>query len=87
MTSAGNAWRRFRTTPSRDGGVARDLSELIERRRKPGMIVWGNGAEFTCNAMPAWSENNQIAWHFIAPGKLMQTAFAKASTAGCATSF
>ena len=30
---------------------------------------------FTCNAMLTWSEDNQIAWHFIAPGKPMQNGF------------
>ena len=34
-----------------------------------------NGTEFTCNAMLTWSEDNQIAWHFIAPGKPMQNGF------------
>src|SRR6202789_1347347 len=55
--------------------VARELTALIDRRGKPGMIVSDNGTEFTCNAMLTWSENNQIAWHFIVPGKPMQNGF------------
>src|SRR5487761_2136153 len=55
--------------------VARELAALIDRRGKPGMIVSDNGTEFTCNAMLTWSEDNQIAWHFIAPGKPMQNGF------------
>src|SRR3978361_1283606 len=55
--------------------VARELTTLIDRRGKPGMIVSDNGTEFTCNAMLTWSEENQIAWHFIAPGKPMQNGF------------
>ncbi len=55
--------------------VARELTALIERRGKPGMIVSDNGTEFTCNAMLTWSEQHQIAWHFIAPGKPMQNGF------------
>src|SRR4029079_7155411 len=55
--------------------VARELTTLIERRGKPGMIVSDNGTEFTCNAMLTWAEDNQIAWHFIAPGKPMQNGF------------
>jgi transposase InsO family protein len=55
--------------------VARELTALIDRRGKPGMIVSDNGTEFTCNAMLTWSEDNQIAWHFIAPGKPMQNGF------------
>ncbi len=55
--------------------VARELTALIDRRGKPGMIVSDNGTEFTCNAMLTWSEDRQIAWHFIAPGKPMQNGF------------
>ena len=51
------------------------LTALIGRRGKPDMIVSDNGTEFTCNAMLTWAEDNQIAWHFIAPGKPMQNGF------------
>jgi putative transposase len=36
--------------------VARELTTLIDRRGKLGMIVSDNGTEFTCNAMLVWSE-------------------------------
>src|SRR6201996_2198331 len=55
--------------------VARELTALIALRGKPGMIVSDNGTEFTCNAMLTWSEDHQIAWHFVAPGKPMQNGF------------
>jgi putative transposase len=55
--------------------VARELTALIERRGKPGMIVSDNGTEFTSNAMLAWAEQHIIDWHFIAPGKPMQNGF------------
>jgi len=55
--------------------VARELTALIERRGKPGMIVSDNGTEFTSNAMLAWAEEHSITWHFIAPGKPMQNGF------------
>lgn len=55
--------------------VARELTTMIERRGKPGMIVSDNGTEFTCNAMLAWCKDNKIDWHFIAPGKPMQNGF------------
>jgi putative transposase len=55
--------------------VARELTTLIERRGKPGMIVSDNGTEFTSNAMLAWAHDNNIAWHFIPPGKPMQNGF------------
>ena len=35
--------------------VARELSILIERRGKPGMIVSDNGTEFTSNAILGWA--------------------------------
>src|SRR6201747_211704 len=41
--------------------VARELTALVDRCGKPGMIVSDNGTEFTCNAMLTWSEENQIA--------------------------
>jgi transposase InsO family protein len=55
--------------------VARELTAVIARRGKPGMIVSDHGTEFTSNAMLAWTQDNQIAWHFIAPGKPMQNGF------------
>jgi putative transposase len=55
--------------------VARELSTLIARRGKPGMIVSDNGTEFTSNAILSWSNENKIEWHFIAPGKPMQNGF------------
>lgn len=55
--------------------VARELTALIDRRGKPGLIVSDNGTEFTCNAMLTWAEQHVVAWHFIAPGKPMQNGF------------
>src|SRR5271155_4398981 len=55
--------------------VARELTGLIERRGKPSMIVSDNGNEFTSNARLAWTQDNTIVWHFIAPGKPMQNGF------------
>jgi putative transposase len=55
--------------------VARELSAVIARRGKPGMIVSDNGTEFTSNAMFAWMGEHKIAWHFIAAGKPMQNGF------------
>jgi transposase InsO family protein len=55
--------------------VARELTALIERRGKPGMIVSNHGTEFTSNAMLAWTEGHRIEWHCIAPGKPMQDGY------------
>lgn len=39
------------------------------------MIVSDNGTELTSNAVLRWTQNRQIAWHYIAPGKPTQNAF------------
>jgi putative transposase len=39
------------------------------------MIVSDNGTEFTSNALLAWQEEQEIEWHYIAPGKPMQNGF------------
>ncbi len=55
--------------------VARELTALIARRGKPGMIVSDHGTEFTSNDMLAWAAEHRVTWHFIAPGKPMQNAY------------
>src|SRR4030095_4822274 len=55
--------------------VARELTELIGRRGKPGTIVSDHGNEFTSNAILAWSKDHRVEWHYIAPGKPMQNGF------------
>jgi len=45
--------------------VARELSTVIARRGKPGMIVSDNGTEFTSNAMFAWMREHKIAWQAL----------------------
>jgi putative transposase len=47
--------------------VARELTTIIERRGKPGMIVSDNGTELTSNAIFAWCKDHKIDWHYIAP--------------------
>ena len=55
--------------------MARELTALIERRGKPGMIVSDNGTELTSNAILKWCAETKIEWHYIAPGKPMQNGF------------
>ena len=57
--------------------VARELTLLVFRRGKPGMIVSDNGTELTSNAILTWSQDYQIDWHYIAPGKPMQNGYAE----------
>ena len=67
--------------------VARELTTLIERRGKPGMIVSVNGTELTSNAILRWCSEHRIEWLYIAPGKPMRdTVSSKASMAGCVMS-
>jgi putative transposase len=55
--------------------VARELTAIVERRGKPGLIVSDHGTEFTCNAMLAWTKDTVIDWYFIAPRTPMQNGF------------
>jgi putative transposase len=55
--------------------VARELTALIQRRGKPGMIVSDNGTELTSKAILTWCAEHRIDWHYIAPGRPMQNGF------------
>jgi transposase InsO family protein len=55
--------------------VARELTTLVERRGKPGVIVSDNGTELTSNAILAWSKDHKVEWHYIAPGRPMQNGY------------
>jgi putative transposase len=57
--------------------VARELDRLLAERGKPGTIVSDNGTELTSNAILRWADEHQVAWHYIAPGKPVQNAFAE----------
>ncbi len=55
--------------------IVRELTELIERRGQPDMIVSDNGTGLTSNAVPAWCEALGIEWHYSAPGRPMQNGY------------
>jgi putative transposase len=55
--------------------VGRELDAIIARRSKPLSIVSDNGTELTSMAILGWSQETQIDWHYIAPGKPTQNAF------------
>ncbi len=44
------------------------------RRGSPGIILSGDGVEFTSNAILSWANENRIERHDIAPGKPMPRA-------------
>ena len=55
--------------------VARELDAIIASRGKPCTVVSDNGTELTSMAMLRWGQEQQIEWHYIAPGKPQQNAF------------
>jgi putative transposase len=57
--------------------VARELDRLLAERGKPNTIVSDNGTELTSNVILQWADDHKVAWHYIAPGKPVQNAFAE----------
>lgn len=55
--------------------VGRELDRIAETRGHPHMIVSDNGTELTSNAILKWSQDAQVEWHYIQPGKPMQNGF------------
>ena len=55
--------------------VVRELTDLIAKRGRPGMIVSDNGTELTSNAVLAWCGEAKVEWHYTMPGKPTQNAF------------
>ena len=53
--------------------VARELDTLIGARGKQLTIVSDNGTELTSRAILQWQQDQGVEWHYIAPGKPMQT--------------
>ncbi len=60
--------------------VAKELTTLVERRGKPGMIVSDNATELTPNAILKWCAEAKVEWHDIAPGKPMQNGLVESLT-------
>jgi putative transposase len=57
--------------------VARELDAVAGPRGLPLMVVSDNGTELTSVAILRWSQNRAVGWHYIAPGKPQQNAFAE----------
>jgi putative transposase len=57
--------------------VARELDAIVARRGRPLMCVSDNGTELTSMAILRWAQEHEIEWHYIAPGKPQQNAFAE----------
>lgn len=58
--------------------VARELTAIAARRGvRPLLCVSDNGTELTSNAILTWCQVSKVDWHYIAPGKPQQNAFAE----------
>ena len=57
--------------------VVRELDAIIARRGRPLFCISDNGTELTSTAILRWCQERAIAWHYIAPGKPQQNAFAE----------
>jgi len=57
--------------------VVRELDAIIARRGRPLLCVSDNGTELTSTAILKWCQEREIGWHYIAPGKPQQNAFAE----------
>jgi putative transposase len=58
--------------------VARELTAIMSRRgARPLLCVSDNGTELTSNAILTWCQDSKVDWHYIAPGKPQQNAFAE----------
>ena len=55
--------------------VVREIEAVIAARGRPAMCVSDNGTELTSMAVLRWSQERQVEWHYIAPGKPQQNAF------------
>jgi putative transposase len=55
--------------------VVRELTDLIARRGKPGMIVSDNGTELTSSAVLQWCGEAKVEWHYTTPGRPTENAF------------
>jgi transposase InsO family protein len=58
--------------------VKRELDSIIAVRGiHPLLGVSDNGTELTSNAVLAWCQDNEVGWHYTAPGKRQQNALAE----------
>jgi putative transposase len=57
--------------------LTRELDAIVAIRGTPETIVSDNGTELTSMAVLRWSQERGVAWHYIAPGKPQQNAFAE----------
>jgi putative transposase len=61
--------------------VVRELDVVIAWRGRPKMCASDKGTELTGMAVLRFSQDKQIEWHYIAPGKPTQNAFVESFNA------
>jgi putative transposase len=57
--------------------VIRELDRIVALRGAPLLMVSDNGTELTSHAVLGWQQDRGVDWHYIAPGKPVQNAFAE----------
>jgi hypothetical protein len=75
LNSVSRAGPKLADTSISGTRVARELDKIVAVRSRPGGIVSDNGTELTSTAILAWADRQNVAWHYIAPGKPVQNAF------------
>ncbi len=65
--------------------VAVALGKVVALRSAPQSIMVDNGTEFTSKALDLWACRNGVHLDLIRPGKPVETAISRASTASCGT--
>jgi putative transposase len=66
--------------------VARELERVMGARKAPASISVDNGPEFAGQVLDEWAYRQGIRLRFIRPGKPVENASSRASTASSATS-
>lgn len=55
--------------------VCEELEQLIQTRGKPDRILSDNGREFTSMTLLKWSQEQEVRWDYIQPGKPYQNGY------------
>ena len=55
--------------------VGRELDAIVATAPGPFAVVSDNGTELTSVSILRWSQERQVEWHYMAPGKPTQNAF------------
>lgn len=63
-------------SPDPSGSEA-ELDAIVAHRRPPTCTVRDNGPELTSRAILAWTNRVGLDWHYIAPGRPQQNAYAE----------